>query len=209
MPNREHKDITDPNIHEPKGASTASVGQIIRANGDGTTSWVAPTVYSNVAVGWYNMTDTATAGSPIPLTVAGTIYDLTNNAAGAESSTAYGVTGVGSVWNTGTNQFNFAGLAVGDVLIVSADITVTTTNANTAIDLLIELGVGQPGVYSIPLLTSQNVKTASTVRFVGQKMVTLKSTVAQNFPARIRAKADTVGATVVVNNFIVEVMKRG
>jgi len=36
----EHSVITDPDIHEPKGASTATTGQILVSNGDGTTSWV-------------------------------------------------------------------------------------------------------------------------------------------------------------------------
>jgi len=35
----QHSKITDPNIHEPKGASTASANQVLVANGDGTTEF--------------------------------------------------------------------------------------------------------------------------------------------------------------------------
>lgn len=39
----EHKDITDPNIHEPKGIDTASSGQIFVADGVGSGSWQTAT----------------------------------------------------------------------------------------------------------------------------------------------------------------------
>lgn len=35
----EHKDITEPNIHEPKGASTANSGQVYTADGLGSGNW--------------------------------------------------------------------------------------------------------------------------------------------------------------------------
>lgn len=35
----QHKDLTDDQLHEPKGASTAAAGTVLTANGDGTTSW--------------------------------------------------------------------------------------------------------------------------------------------------------------------------
>lgn len=35
----QHKDLTDDQLHEPKGASKAAAGTVLTANGDGTTSW--------------------------------------------------------------------------------------------------------------------------------------------------------------------------
>lgn len=209
MANVEHKDITDPNIHETKGASTALVGQVLTANGDGTSTFQNPAVYSEVDIGWYNVSDTATTGSPIALSVAGTFYDLTNNASGTDTSNTYGVAGISSVWNTGTSRFDFSGLALGDLVNISVDVSYTTTTANTALDMIVELGVGQPGVYNIPLVVGQNIKTSSTARIVAQKLITMKNTTTKDFPARIRVKADQTGSTIVVNNFVVEVIKRG
>lgn len=40
-----HSALTDPNLHEPKGVSTASNGTVYRANGAGSGSWV-PTQYA-------------------------------------------------------------------------------------------------------------------------------------------------------------------
>jgi hypothetical protein len=36
-----HKNITDPQIHEPKGISAANAGEVYVANGSGSGSWVA------------------------------------------------------------------------------------------------------------------------------------------------------------------------
>lgn len=35
----EHKDIVDPNVHEPKGASSASTGTVYKSNGAGSGTW--------------------------------------------------------------------------------------------------------------------------------------------------------------------------
>jgi len=39
MPNIQHSAITDPNIHEPKGITTASNRQVYKANGSGSGTW--------------------------------------------------------------------------------------------------------------------------------------------------------------------------
>jgi hypothetical protein len=39
----EHKDITDPNLHEPKGVASATAGQVYVANGSGSGTWGKPT----------------------------------------------------------------------------------------------------------------------------------------------------------------------
>lgn len=47
----QHAVIPDAKRHENKGASTASAGQVLKANGDGTTSFVNPNTLSNIALG--------------------------------------------------------------------------------------------------------------------------------------------------------------
>lgn len=44
MADLEHKNITDPNRHEPKGASTASLGTVYKSDGAGSGSWADPLV---------------------------------------------------------------------------------------------------------------------------------------------------------------------
>lgn len=42
MANVAHASLTDPNLHEPKGVSTATADQIYQANGSGAGSWKLP-----------------------------------------------------------------------------------------------------------------------------------------------------------------------
>lgn len=42
MPNIQHAVLTDPQLHEPKGVSTAASGKVYRANGSGSGTWVFP-----------------------------------------------------------------------------------------------------------------------------------------------------------------------
>jgi len=42
MANIQHAVLTDPQLHEPKGASTALEGQVYRANGSGSGAWSFP-----------------------------------------------------------------------------------------------------------------------------------------------------------------------
>lgn len=46
----EHRNIIDAERHEVKGASTASDGQVLKSNGDGSTSFVAPNTLSNIGI---------------------------------------------------------------------------------------------------------------------------------------------------------------
>lgn len=45
----EHKDIIDPNIHEPKGVSTAAAETVYRANGLGSGTWGFPLLQGQTA----------------------------------------------------------------------------------------------------------------------------------------------------------------
>lgn len=202
----EHVNITDPNIHEVKGASTAAAGDVLTANGDGTTSFATPTVYSNVEVGFYRLVNSS--ASPVALTVASTYYTLTNDGVGSGSSSTYGVDGITDVWDETNNRFTFSALKLGDTVVVHIDVNVTTTGANTAVDIDVELAVGGT-TYTIPMITGANIKTASTVRFTAQRHIFLRDTNTKDFPARIKAKADATGATVLVNEFDLGVYKRG
>lgn len=42
MPNVSHAALTDPNLHEPIGVSTASAGQVYVADGAGSGDWAFP-----------------------------------------------------------------------------------------------------------------------------------------------------------------------
>lgn len=205
----EHKDITDPNIHEVKGASTATIGQVLTATGAGTATFQALPTFSNVEVGWYDYNDTATTTTPIPLTTAGTYYDLTNNGLGVNTQTIYGISGIADIYNTSTNRFDFSELELGDTLDIRVDVAVTTTSANTAVDIVLELATGTGTPVIIPLTAPTNIKTASTVQILAERSFYMGSLLTKDNPAKLKMRADTTGATVKVNGWYVRVIKRG
>ena len=45
----DHSTLTDPELHEPKGAATATSGQVYAANGSGSGVWAKPFKYVGVA----------------------------------------------------------------------------------------------------------------------------------------------------------------
>lgn len=50
MANKEHRTVTDPDIHEPKGASTAASGRAYIADGAGSGAWTAVVKTSDIGV---------------------------------------------------------------------------------------------------------------------------------------------------------------
>jgi hypothetical protein len=81
MANKEHNTITDPEIHEPKGVSTALVGQVYVANGSGSGTWQIPQG---------NSTQVVNSISDFPTPAGGviTLADDTTYVLGAAMSTA-------------------------------------------------------------------------------------------------------------------------
>lgn len=205
----EHANITDPYIHEPKGASTAANGKVLTANGDGSTSWQTPVVYSNVKMGWYDYNDLATTTTPIPLTTAGTYYDLTNDGLGVNTQISYGISDIANIWNASTGRFDFSGLDVGDTIDLRVDANFVTTSANTALEMSLEVATGTGSAFYIPLITALNIKAAANTRIIGRTDFYLGSTTIKNNPARLRVKADATGSSIIVNGWFVRVIKRG
>lgn len=203
----EHKDIPDAQLHEVKGAVSATAGQILTATGSGTSAFVTPT-FSTVAMGWYDYNDTATTGTPIALTLANTFYDLTNNGAGTNTKIIYGISGVPNIWNTATNRFDFSGLSLGDTIEIRADVDVTTTVANTVVDMYLELATGTGTPVNLPLLNPVNVKVASTIKLLSDRGFYLGTDLTRLNPAKIKMRADSTGTTVKVNGWYVRVIKR-
>jgi hypothetical protein len=70
-----HKDLAGANLHEPKGVSSASAGQVYVANGSGSGAWATPKV-SYVAL-TRTIVDVSTAGDVyVVAPVGGTISKL-------------------------------------------------------------------------------------------------------------------------------------
>lgn len=197
----QHTALTDPNLHEPKGISSASARDVYVADGAGTGVWRMP-----LRMGSWYYNDLTTASSAIALTSASTDYELTNDGDGASSVFDYRLTEIVDIWNTSTNRFDFSGLSLGDAVDIRVDVEVTTTGANTAVECHLELGVGGTAVL-IPFLTDSNIKSTGAHKISRNISVLIDSNNVKNNPARILMRADGTGATVKVVGFYVRVIR--
>lgn len=141
----EHKDITEVNLHEPKGASTATSGQRLQANGSGGSSFVdndADLVNVDDAGGYFAGTDVETVLQELGNVEYATMY-VTGN---ATSQTATG-SGTNDKWTTGW------------VAGAYTSASISTVNS--------EITIGQSGDYHIDvsLAISQTGASAATWAF--------------------------------------------
>jgi hypothetical protein len=63
----QHSALTDPNLHEPKGVSTAASGKVYQANGAGSGSWVYPAghAYGDMYISGSSTSQTLSAASAL------------------------------------------------------------------------------------------------------------------------------------------------
>ncbi|MCA6480571.1 MAG: hypothetical protein IM557_08220 [Chitinophagaceae bacterium] len=137
----QHSAITDPNIHEPKGISTASNRQVYKANGSGSGAWTKLSEldfdYSDKAnnlFGWNDIHDSLyTSGSPRAIS-SGTRTQITNNALDAQTD----ITRLGALWSTVNNNFLINDLNALYLIRVNCKIT-AAASAGTPYTALFEL----------------------------------------------------------------------
>lgn len=202
----EHKDITDPNIHETKGAAAAAAGQILTATGAGTATFQTPP-FTTLKAGWWDYNDVTTQTTPISLAVAGTKYDLTNDGAGVNSQFGFATPQGTHIWNTTTNRLDFTNLAVGDTAELRMDIAYITTSVNTALTVEFEFSVGTGSAFNLTLLPQLNFKAAGTYNIVHTRNFYIGSETVRANPARIRAFADTTGSSIKVNGWYIRALR--
>ncbi len=202
----QHRDIPDSELHQVKGAAGASAGQLLTATGSGTATFQTPS-FTQTLQGFWDYNDTATTSSPIALTVVGTEYQLTNNGLGANTLTTYRLPALTDIFNTSTNYFQFVGLEVGDTIDIRADIEIVTTNANTVIDTVMELGIG--GTAYKLTVDRQYFKSTGTHKVVFSFPFYLGNTNTRDNPARLLMTSDTLGASVKINGWFVRAITNG
>lgn len=195
----QHKDIPDAQRHEPKGISTASSGEVYVADGAGAGTWKKAPVS-----GWWDYHDVTTQSTVIVLS-SGVWTSLTNDGAGANTSSAYAIPGVGNIWNTSTNKFDFSNLVLGDQVDIRIDLSYITSSSNSAIDVRLALADGSGSDYELNFINTVNVKSASTKSIIGDVGIYIGNTVTKNYPAFFEVKSDA-NATIKVNGFYVRVI---
>lgn len=128
---QEHVSITDPEIHEPKGISGASQGQVYVADGAGSGNWK-----EYLPQGWALYHDSGAAQA-----LSTTAAKITIDGSGADNDETHlptEIRGSGSLWSTADNKIT--PIAEGDSYLCSLDFNVTVSS--TASYLIFELDVG-------------------------------------------------------------------
>jgi len=167
----EHVNITDPNIHEPKGIASASNGQVYVADGAGSGDW---TTYNWHGWGFY---EDSGSGTQTFTTTASLIQLDAGAAATEESYLPLSIRGSGSLWD-GTND-HLTPIATGDVYTIRLDLPVTATSGTPTI---ITVTVDQGGLSSISdTITSVNVPVDTAPYTISlEKSIQILSTAKSN-----------------------------
>lgn len=222
----EHVAITDPDIHEPKGITGASAGQVYVANGIGSGAWGAAAIEGQTAAvegdipvsdglgniafrelvlsGWW---DYEHAGTTQAIT-ASTFTDMIIDGAGINTKDTYKLPSAGDIWDTTNNQFDWVagGCELGDTVDIRVDINVTTASPGTVIRQFIDMAHGSASEYRIQY-DSLYAKDASTFQRTILTSVYMGNADTLNFPAKLVFWADG-GATLDVNGVYVRVYPR-
>lgn len=112
MADVEHSAITDPNIHEPKGASSATNNQVYVANGAGTGVWTDRQYTISGVISDVSTSETVY----VPIPYAGTVAKITTVLEGTLTTADATVTASNSAAaSMGTITVAFSGSAAGDV----------------------------------------------------------------------------------------------
>lgn len=197
MANVNHSALTDPYLHEPKGASSASLNEVYVSDGAGSGSWKK--IYLN-GIEDYNDTGTSQA------LTSGTWVDLTNDGLGANTLTTYRLPGYNAIWDTTLDQFDWsgAGLSLGDTVDIRFDISTTINTNNDQVAVRLDMAHGHASEYSLEVFR-ETVKTAGTVNQTFHYSVYMGNSETLNNPAKVAMLSDSAGDSVVVNGWFIRV----
>lgn len=116
MANVNHSSLTDPYIHEPKGAATAAAGRVYVANGSGSGAWTAKETLVGETLSGYIEDVSAVETVHVPVPYAGTISKVITVLEGTIGSADSTVTVKNSsAVSMGTLTIAHLGSAAGDV----------------------------------------------------------------------------------------------
>ena len=156
--------------------------------------------------GLVDYNDAATAVTPLVVTGGGADVQLTNDTLGAFTNTAYLPVGVTSLWNAGTNQFDFSELKLGDMLDIRLELTADMGGPNSELEIDLELGVGA-GSYTIAF-SRENYKTSGVKKIDRWNGIYLGDSNTLDNPARFIVRSDT-NANVTVAGWYIKIIRKG
>lgn len=159
----DHTIITDPYLHEPKGASTASLGEYYISDGEGSGSWQ----YSPTGWGFYadNGVDQTFTTTPALMSVDGL---------GSDSTSLYlprNIRGTAELWDASSNEIT--PVALGDLYTVRVGLPITAETGSPT-EVIIEIGIGEDATYvDDRIVLSKFSPTGRTTPYIISREITL------------------------------------
>lgn len=181
-----HEVITDPYIHEPKGASTAASGQVYVSDGLGSGSF--QDIPRETLVGFFDYNDLATVTAPINIIGGAGYTDITNDGQGPFTNKNYAPLGISDVWDASANKFDWSELQLGDMVDIRLDMQITTTSANQEYEVILEMNTDGAS-YQIPFAKSL-IKTAGSAEINRYNGVYMGDLGTLNGKSRFRIRSD-------------------
>ena len=147
MANVNHSTLTDPYLHEPKGVSTASSGQVYMANGSGSGTWTPKENLVELSLEGYIENISAANTVYVPVPFAGTVMKVVTVLEGAIGSSDATITvSNAAAASMGTITVTHTSSAAGDV-----DTLVPSTNNTVAADSFITIATDGASVNAASL----------------------------------------------------------
>jgi hypothetical protein len=152
----------------------------------------------NFGIEDHNSTDAALTPSN------GVRTKVLNNGLGGFTNTAYKIPGRANLWDATAHAFDFsgAGLVLGDTVTIRLDFTVTTSGANDAVDVELQMGV-LSGIYSLNL-ASQAWRSSGTYNLTVVSEIYMGDTNTLDNLGEIYITPDANGTSITYNGHYVK-----
>lgn len=193
-----HRDLTGADIHEPKGADTASAGTVYVADGAGSGSWQQPFSRSLEAHFGSNVAQAISIDSlnPTYLTIDG--LDARTDTSGVFSGSP--------IWDSSVNSLILSNqsLTNGRVFYVSVGFSIDPSDStDTTVRLVLEFnhGSGNEVIFEMErILVPKGIEKAYNT----SKLIFLDNTIDTNAEVKLAMNCNAVGSTVLKKSIIIQ-----
>jgi hypothetical protein len=111
-------------------------------------------------IGWGNYVN----GDTTPITLpAGVPTKLTLTTAGGSEEETYLPLGVSGLWDSTNSQLDFSTLAVGDMVDIRLDGSLTTTTLNDSFAVSLTAGLGSPSEFTLPFASGNRFIAGTSI----------------------------------------------
>lgn len=145
--------------------------------------------------------DDATQTTPYAYVAPATLVNISNDKAGARSSTDNAPVGVTNIYHVPNDHFLFSGFNIGDVLTIRVDLDITPTIIDQTVEVWMKSGEGDPAE-KIELVTREKLGAVAQYNVVGEITIVLDSAAMLSEEAHLQFLSDA-NAAVITNTFTV------